>query len=158
MPYPWSTFVTDFTAVVAATLPETVANGIYAFEEIARISWEVPPAMPYLVWMLAGAPEGDWGLANDAFEPVVQFHYLLAETEAQGADPLASRNVIRARLEALKNGLRAATFANSQAILLGFPMVDFSGLNAVNFILLGKNVPAGGGMLAARFTLGETAS
>lgn len=109
------------------------------------------------MWVIASVPLADWGITNDAFEPIVQFHYITAETQAQGADPLAAANVLRSKLEALKNGLRAASFTNSQATLLDFPQMDFSGLNAVNLILLAKNVPVGGGSLAARFSLGERA-
>lgn len=158
MAYAWGAFITDFTAVVATALPEVLPNRIWSYEEIARTSWDIPDGYPYLVWIIGAAPMADWGITNDAFEPVVIFHYISAETQAQGADPLAAANVIRAKLEALKNGLRAASFANSQATLLDFPQMDFSGLNAVNLILLAKNVPVGGGSLAARFSLGESAS
>ena len=158
MAYSWATFHREFVAAMGAAVPAVVPNGIFMFREISRISWEVPAGYPYIVLHRPRAPAADWGIANDAFEPQVQVHYIAAETLEQGDDPASAENVTTAALEAIKNGVRAATFPLSQATLLEVSEIDFSGANAVNLILLAKNVPASGGMISFRFTLGETSS
>lgn len=145
-------------AALATALPAAVPNGIYSAQELARISWEVPEGYPYLVLHQGAAPVADWGIANDAFEPVLDIYLIVAETLEQGADPAAALNTISASLEAIKNGLRDATFALSQATLLEFPEIDWGPLLDVNALLLAKNVPVIGGRLSARFTCGETSS
>lgn len=158
MAFDWSLLTKDAMAAVASSVPTAVPNGIYSAAELARISWEVPDGYPYVVVHQGAAPEGDWGITNDAFEPLLDFYVIVADTQAQGADPAAALNTIPAHLEAIKNALRAASFASSQGTLLSFPEIDWGPLLDVNAILLGKNVPVLGGKLSARFTCGETAS
>ena len=157
MAYDWSDLIRETMAVVAATWTDVVPNGIFLYQEIARVSWEVPDGYPYAVLHMRAASTGEWGLGNVAFEPVIEFHYITSETEAQGADPLAALNIIPAKLEALKSALYDAAHTDSQATLLEIEEIDWSGTSAVNSILLGKNVPVGGGMLAARYVCGESA-
>jgi hypothetical protein len=154
----WALLKTDVMAAIATALPAAVPNGIYSSQETARMSWEIPDGYPYVIVHQGPAPAGDWGLTNDAFEPLLDIYLIVSETEAQGQDPVAAINTIPASLETIKNGLRAATFTNSQATLLEFPEIDWGPLLDVNAILLGKNVPVLGGKLACLFTCGETAS
>lgn len=157
MAYNWANLLREVMAVVATTWTDVVPNGIYLYQEIARISWEAPDAYPYAVVHLRAADTGEWGLGNVAFEPVIDFHYIMAETQAQGADPLAALNIIPAKLEALKSALYDAPHTDSQATLLDIEAMDWSGESAVNSLLLAKNVPVGGGLLSVRYVCGESA-
>lgn len=139
-------------------MPTAVPGGIYSANSVHRISWEAIDAYPYLVLHQGVAPLGDWGITNDAFEPVLDVYLIVSETEEQEQDAAAAEHLIPAGLEAIKNALRAATFTLSQATLIEFPEIDWGPLLDVNAILLGKNVPVLGGKLSARFTCGETAS
>jgi hypothetical protein len=158
MAYDWLAFRADAMTALRVGMPTAVPGGLYTSQALARTSWEVPTAYPYLVLHQGVAPAGDWGITNDAFEPVVDVYLIVAETVAQEQDPDSAENQIHEGLEAIKNAMRAATFTNSQASLLEVSEIDWGPLLDVNAILLGKNVPVLGGRISFRFTLGETAS
>lgn len=118
----------------------------------------MPEEYPYLVLHHGLTPSGDWGITNDAFEPTLDVYVIIAETELQEQDADAAEHLIFEHLMAIKDAMRDATFATSQASLLEISEIDAGPLLDVNTIFLGKNVPVLGGRIAFRFTLGETAS
>ena len=144
MAYPWSSFFSENRDVIKATWSGIEDNGIFEYDQVARMVWE-DLETPYAVMDIASMDAADWGIGNEAYEVTVAYHYITRE----------SMSVVRAKIEALKNALWAATFTTSQATLLETGQ-DWSGANPMNQIFLAKNIPFRGGILVGRFVLGET--
>lgn len=105
-----STLYDDLRAVIAATWTDVVADGIYEDEHIEMIPWAelTPPFAAICVDDVPVDAEGEWGSANQVYQPQVGIYYVGAITG--GSDP------IRGKLEALRDALLAATITNGQII------------------------------------------
>ena len=152
MAYPVASLDDDVTAIVAATWPEVVANGIFRLDDAARVSWE-EKTFPFAVWERSEWEPTELGLTNTSWELLFEVHYL-AEVPALVASGLAT---VEAKLMALRDAMFAGAFTASSATLWDVARFNTDGDYEANAIFLSKNVPFVGGMISFRFSVGETA-
>jgi hypothetical protein len=148
MAFNWSALTTEIQGVIQATWSDCVE--VLTAAQANRRSYETI-GRPFAIVMVSNAEEGDWGLANAAWEVRIDFHYIRTLDAAQ-----TCYAAVQNKLEALKSALFAASYATSGATLLTVE-IDFSSHHFANELFEAKNAPLVGGRLSANFVCGETA-
>lgn len=130
------------------TLPANSGGGVWTINQVARRSFEEIGGFPYGVLDLPVTQDADWGLANDAQEVDLAFHYVARET--------ATEEAIEDKLEALKTALFAASITG--VTVLYRTALDTGANHPANAIFLAKKTPYMAGSVVMRIVFGETTS
>ena len=140
-------FIEDMIEVVGDIWPEVIPNGIWELDQIVRRAF-VFRGFPYAVIDTPRMVPADWGITNEAYQVLVETHYIALEEGTPGTP--TGLSVLKVKLPLLANRLLRAAFRNG-VTLLTEPEIDWSGTHPANVFFYEKDQPFRGGVVGAPF-------